>query len=701
MAEHLPPVVQKLDADIAEYIAKLDAAEARLKRFADEGPKSVEQQMVPGMRQAGRDAGEAAGKDALAGFEAEVDRSAKSVGERVGKDFGDGLGKAKDGLKDMERAGKDVGTSLEKDLGEKPAKDIEGFFSKMTNSVTKHFQDLGVQSGDAFEGGFTEFLGSVAGAVWPVLVPAAAVAASEVGAMFATALTGAVGAGGLVLGIKGAMRDPGVQAATKQFGSDVSAAFTDATRGFVQPVEDAVARLDRFLVSGSDSLASALQPLTKALGPIETGIEGFVNRMMPGLTAAFRNAQPVLAEFALELPGLGKSLGDFFNKISSNTGANTSALHQLFFITESAINAVGTLVQGLQKMWNGFVDFADKATGVEAKVWGWLPVVGPQIKATHKDLDGMKASLTEAGDAANADSPKVDALTRSVTQQRQQIDALTSAWDKWTGTAMNADQANLTVHQNLLDLTDALKQNGATFDLNTRAGENNYGMLLQNLQGLKDQRQANIAAGMSQDQANAVYQRAADKILDMARANGLDAAKAQDLRNQVDGLKSSLDSLSGKTYSYTIWAKQVTTGSVPMLAHGLAKGGVVRAAQGLVSGVMAPRNPGTLILAGEPETGGEVLAPLRGISKQRAMDLARVIGDAYGFSVASNPAALGALTAAGGSSAMVGGSVGAGTPSRQVIENHISLYMDGRQIHQQLIQTAQRYKSRTGTTGLT
>jgi hypothetical protein len=63
--------------------------------------------------------------------------------------------------------------------------------------------------------------------------------------------------------------------------------------------------------------------------------------------------------------------------------------------------------------------------------------------------------------------------------------------------------------------------------------------------------------------------------------------------------------------------------------HGYASGGIRRAQVGML---IPPSSPGTVLTA-EPQTGGEALIPLRGISQMRAAALGQVAMGGYGLDV--------------------------------------------------------------------
>jgi phage-related protein len=99
-----------------------------------------------------------------------------------------------------------------------------------------------------------------------------------------------------------------------------------------------------------------------------------------------------------------------------------------------------------------------------------------------------------------------------------------------------------------------------------------------------------------------------------------------------------------------------------------------------------------------------------GIAKGMDDNLDQVLAASTRLASAMLPAAgnvgavglAGLVPGSGGGPLMPPISVGAGQPSRIIVENHVHThtYLDGKQIHTGLIPVAQQYKGRTGTTGL-
>jgi hypothetical protein len=722
--DYLPPVVTRLTGDISDLAKKYAEADALAQQYAAKTEKTL------------GDAGTASGKAMGENFTTEASKTdpAKVTdplgtglkdkfggeGKKSGKQFGtDFAAAAMFGIIPQEgevarRSAAMFGnvaddlardaevqarwTKLGEGLGDNTSRGVlsrlksafgdwtKAFSEEAVTASQKAAKDLGAS---VTSSGSSALMGMFAAAA-PVLVPAAVLLGAEVGSMFAGAVTGAVGAGGVGIGLIEAFKDPRVKAEASKLGKDLQDNMSKAGQAFAGPVTQALEALDVTVGKDSNRLAAAIEPLAKAVIPLEQGIAGFADKFLPGLERAFHNAEPVLEQFGKDLPGLGTSLGDFFAKISNNTGANTSAIHEMFTVVEDTVNVVGTLIQGMQKLWTGTVQVGTAFADLDTKWMGWMPGLGDYLKSEDAKMHGLKDTVSgtttvvdAAGKAFAAAQPFVGNLTGAIIAQKLQVDALTNAWDKWYGVSMGVDQANLTLHQDVTALTDSIAQHGHQWDLDTKAGQANYGALLQAIQGAHDYRQAQIDSGVSSAQANKTYTDTVNKLLDVAAKAGLSSAQVQSLKAQVNGLAGALNSINGKVYSYTIWAKQVASGDT--LKHGLAGGGLVRDGQvyHAAGGWMAPSAPGTLVMAGEPSTGGEWLIPSRGISRGTAAALGAGAMAGYGLDVVPRG---------------TGGNAGGGGGS--VLMQPIYLVLDGRIVYQAIIPLAQERKTRTGTTGL-
>jgi hypothetical protein len=222
------------------------------------------------------------------------------------------------------------------------------------------------------------------------------------------------------------------------------------------------------------------------------------------------------------------------------------------------------------------------------------------------------------------------------------------------GAIMGVAQANIAWHQSLLDLDDAIKRNGSSLADNTQQGLSNQLAVLGMVQANQQVYQANIASGMSAEQARAQYEQSHDQLVNTAIAAGYNAGEVHKLTDEyrgvpktaeteiiARGIRSVLDAINDLIWQLALLDQKSATVDVYYRTHGMpapssgdshlnfmAHGGIRRAATGLI---VRPSDPGTLI--GEPQTGGEALIPLRGISQGSAASLMRIAGAGYGLDV--------------------------------------------------------------------
>jgi hypothetical protein len=546
-------------------------------------------------------------------------------------------------------------------------------------NLEKIKKDLG-QAGD--EGGLifgSKFMNSVSGfqptgmVQW--LVGAAVLAAPAVGAAVSAAVLLALGGGTLAGGIILAAKDPAVKTAFDTLGAEVSSDLTDASRVFVEPLVHSAGILRTAWGEVGSDIADDFDAVAPSVEHLAAGVAGFARNVMPGFNDAVQRSAPLLNQLGDDtLPRMGTAIGTFFSTISAGApgaqaffadlttgvdlsikqlGAVTLALSKLYEEGRSG-SVKGSLLTGTLNLWT---DALDKLDGGGNKVH-------KSFQLLHQDGDDVAASVNRIGLGAALTSDQFSKLSGQISATAQTSDQLAGAMvDRLLGATMSLDQATLGFAEAQTRLGQAITDGGRELDIHTEKGQANRTAVLGAVQANIAQYDALIRSGAGAEQAAAAYDANTAALeaqlhkahFTQAEIDGL-IGKYRSVPDNVDtdvrthGLQEAINSLEdairlanhldGRVSVLTIEERHRTTydnATAPSnVSHGMAKGGVIRAAQGLVSGILAPRSPGTLILAGEPQTRGEVLAPLSGITQQRAMGLAATIGDAYDFSVTPN-----------------------------------------------------------------
>lgn len=691
--EFLPPVVTKLQGDIGDLITKLAEAKAALETFN----KKVEEDA----KAAGKGAGDGMGEE----FKKAATVKGGQSAEELLKVFKATTSRGRFNEADMQVFAEDISNAFKK-AGEKGAL---GLFQKFTDAlhggigmdstagraVVSSFEEFGtkggLQAGGAFSGGFLSSVGTLAGAAAPVLIPLGAVLAAELVADIGAGMLAGAGGGAIALGIKTQLQDPEVKAAATGFGDFLKAEWKDAT-----------SPLSGYLISGFGGLKTDLMPVLtdmkvgfSALAPDVKLFAEMLGKaavdFAPGFTRAMEQAKPVLAVIADELPTLFNAFNIFWDEVSKGAKGGAEGLDTFVKAMSTAVVALGFVIRAGADMFDAFIQGADKFWAILDKGAHALApfsaaaaaVAGP-LDDVHKYVDGIATSWDKAKAALDKLNPPMHKLTTEADLQRAAIDKLKTSYDTWFGASMTTDQAAITLAANQQALTDTLSKNKGQWDLNTQAGRDNHSALLNAIQSAKDYYDAEVRQYGDNPKFLKEYQNTIDKLLGQAKSAGDDAQSVQNLTNQFGGLEQSIQSIQPDVYITTHF---MTEGTPPsQYYHGLAAGGFVppvRAAQGL----LPPRSPGTLVLAGEPETGGEVMIPQRGITTARAAALGRVAMAPYGMTVGTPVAA--APTSSGG---------GGGDLPPIVVQ----FVVDGRVFHSEVVMpAAQQHKKMYGSTGLT
>ena len=357
----------------------------------------------------------------------------------------------------------------------------------------------------------------------------------------------------------------------------------------------------------------------------------------------------------------------------------------------------------------GYVAVDNAGTAAGGSYYNYLQGEIKQANAVWKKVtSGFVTGVSNADAAAFQKwSDATDTLFASMTDVATEVNTLNADVQSQISLIDQLADTNLGLHQAMTTWDQAIKKGKLDFNENTKAGQANWAMLNQTDEALANYYGQQIQVNGATKESITAYRDAEQKLYDQAKAAGATKDELEPLKETIEKLNGELNDLP-KKININVDLKMNTgevgkinnelnrLGNTAGAAHGglfqaFAAGGyapVLHAASGLTSGVLQPRNPGTLVMAGEPETGGEVFAPLRGISQRRAMALAQLIGDAYGFDV--SPRAKGRVG---------GGVVGGGYDSVNVNVNLGGTQMAA--VHRSLIQSSQRYKIRTGTTGLT
>jgi hypothetical protein len=640
--------VDKLDHDLEKIPPDALKAAAAVKALGEGARGAGDQLKTIGDKTAGLAVLDAK----LAESRSEVKKLAEEFIKTGDMDVFQQLGRATANHKVLTDIRKDLAKSIEggADDGTKRAGNI---FTRFFGTLAGGAVTAGKFAGDAF----TDGIGSAFKALPPEL-KAGLIAGLAVAALAAVpvivsaidaALLLAIGGIGLAGAIAVAVQDANVSKVFSDLGGHIMTTLGRAVTPLRSELVGAAIMFGESFDKITPNINRMANTLSKAIQPIAAGLSGLFQNAAPGIEKAFQGALPLLRDFGDWLPKLGSEVGNLGEAL-----ARAEPEAELFF-----------------KFLLANVDVAIKSVtfltdGVHAVVGAMMSWVG-QYQPLSPALADDKTAMNDLANAATSVADDVKSIGDAFTAMGQSVEgALTS---KILDSMFALDDATLKWHESLNKLNDKIDKNGTSLDVNTDKGIKNAKMLEQAAKANADLYQQNLLSGMGADQAAAAYEKNADQLRRQAIQAGFNAhevdnligkyrnvpAKVQTILATI-GLTNALDHLAQilvdfrslndkefKTkYTVTTEYKVVHTGtSGGKEGPGkYAQGGIRRAAEGLI---VAPSDPGS-VLFGEPQTGGEALIPLRGITQDRAYELTQTVASNYGMSVSRGDSARAGVT---------------------------------------------------------
>lgn len=286
-----------------------------------------------------------------------------------------------------------------KDLG-RAAKQAESAVKKVGLTVASAAGKLASGIGSALSSA-VEMIPPMGKAVGGVLVAGlAAHAAPIIGSAIASGVLLGLGGGVLALGIKSAADSPKVKAAFKGLKKTASSVFEDFGKPFEKPLAGLAKDLKGTLKDLSPqftNLGKIMAPVLDKLGP---ALDGFAKNAMPGVTKAVEAAKPLFDTLAEKLPGIGTSIGVFFEKISANSDQTTTFFGDMLDAIGWIIEALGTVIGWLVSFYQATRDnlVAGYIAFTEFKVKLYA-VFGDILKAARESLSwipGLDSKLAVA-----------------------------------------------------------------------------------------------------------------------------------------------------------------------------------------------------------------------------------------------------------------------------------------------------------------
>lgn len=379
--------------------------------------------------------------------------------------------------------------------------------------------------------------------------PATLGVAAAVGTVFASAAGAAIGgalilgtgAGGMVGGIMAASQDSRVKSAWKDAVKSMTADTIDFGQPFAGPVAESIGLLKEG-VTGllGGELGSSMKSLAAYVPVVAKGLLDLGERAAPGIAKAMQTAKPVMDALAQELPEIGDAIGEMFREISEDPERAVAAVRMLSHAIQETILLVGDLTSTLMSMYFDIATAVDPVIQLQAKLFGWMPVIGDQMKRAAEESAQIVKGLDS--DAPARFSTTMDDVAGNTERAKAEMQDLARAIDDVFDRQMDVDQANVKFQLSLHSLRRELAEGTRTLASNTEEGLKNQDSLLTRIEIAERIRDVTIKQTGDLDAANAAFREHIDIIEKLGIQAGLSKAELEALLAPYrEGMQVAID----------------------------------------------------------------------------------------------------------------------------------------------------------------
>lgn len=418
--------------------------------------------------------------------------------------------------------------------------------------------------GDAWAAMPVELKGIVVG----VGVSLAAIFASAIGAAINGLLLAAIGGGVLA----------GLVALAATSSNVVQSAFSGAFRPIIAQLKNFSQIAEGPLVASarifgqawsdvSDDVRGMFQDVAPEISDLADGIGGFVRGVMPGLREAVAASVPILKELARDLPALGDSVSEMFAAFARGGDGAQKGFRALLTVVSGSLIIIGNVIEFLSNKFDSFTRSMQMLTEGLSKI----PLIGHLFEGaadfwrSFNDLgEGSVRSLDATGEAADntglALGRQADATNRAAAAAYNLNTKMAGLLDQ----EMSATRANIAYEAALDQMTETIRENGRTLDINTDKGRQNALAILDTADAAEAKMRADIALAGGENATAGAVNAATGKFRQQIDQLEATLRKMGFTQQQIDGLLGRYRELANApNITKTFTVEYRTIGSIP------------------------------------------------------------------------------------------------------------------------------------------
>lgn len=388
-----------------------------------------------------------------------------------------------DGLKDLDGIGGKAGDELG-----------EGIRRRIKKKMGDKKSSPWVQITAAFASALDDGISALPTEVKAAIVVGIIAALPFVSGALAGAITAGVGAGLAGIGTFIAFQFDEVRERGTSLANTLRLLFIDAAMPFVPVVMRALDAVENRFESWLPLLSRIFTKASTFVAPLNEGLLNMIEEVLKGIEAGLGDTTGFVIELSRGLKILGTAVGETLRILASTGDEGREAFRDLIFLLANLLVNLAKVIKGLTEVYGVIRDIA-QATPF---------------------LFGLFATMTEGADrAANAtmilvkrDHELHEATTgviKLTDEEAKRIKELEKNLKDASDAVYGIVQSQVDFQRSLDNITDALKENGKTLDINQEKGRDNVEAFLKGLKDAEAETSHQIAVGKLNSQTAAAY----------------------------------------------------------------------------------------------------------------------------------------------------------------------------------------------------
>lgn len=441
-------------------------------------------------------------------FVADLDREVKRAANAAEKALRDAIGNGlRGGLDDAgigDRIADDVDLKVRKKFGSKQGSPWLFLVASLASALDDGISALPQEVKAALVGGILLATPLISGAL-------------------AAAVTAGIGVGLAGIGTLIAFQFEPVREAGAALAENLQVLFLNAASAFGPAVLQAIAMIQaRFQL-----FATVLNRIfTRAAGyvaPLTEGLLDLVDQVLLAIDDSGSEIEGFVEELSTGLRTLGFAIGDVLRTLAATGEDGRRAFRDLIFL-------VGLLLRNMADLIYIFTFFYARVRELVEVFANLTPLLAMFVSGSDSAAESANIFTTANLNLANA----AGLVAQRTRDQEEEFQRLERAIDGATKAVYGIIESQIDFERSLDEISAALKENGATFDLENEKGRRNVEEFIAGLQAAEKEALSYTATGqMSAEQAAQYYDQQIAKLRALATDAGITGAKFDTMFGQI------------------------------------------------------------------------------------------------------------------------------------------------------------------------